>query len=478
MLTYQDFEKATDVVAFINRAIGEHIASAQYRTAIDADAYNRQLNVTIYRLARLIREKSRDGRGVQAADNCLASNFFKRLNRQRVAYLLGNGVSFTQKERRVNENGVPVEVDVIKERLGDGFDGALMKWAYKALIHGVCFAFWDETRVLVYPMTEFKPLWDEKTGALRAGIRFWRLEPNKPLRVELYEEDGYTVYASRPETTGNDLVIVENKRKYRQTVSQTAADGEWVSEEENYTRLPIIPMYGCEEKQSTLVGMRPTIDAIDIIASGYANDEQDCSKIYWLIENCGAMDDEDMQKFLEDIRVKHIAKVDSTSFSGDARSALTPYTQEVPWQGREAVLNYLQKRLYEDFGALDVHAVAAGATNDHIDAAYQPLDDEADMLEAQVIEAVQKGLALWGIEDTPQFKRNRVSNLNETIQGVMLEGSVLDTEAILELLPNITVDMNEAILARMDRDAAARLVIDKTKAQTPADLDGGEGESA
>lgn len=461
MLTYQDYEKEPNRTAFISRAISAHMSSELYKTAVAADLYDRQRNVTITALARAIREKSADNGETQEADNRLCSNYFKRLNRQRVAYLLGNGVSFATKEKRLNDQGVWVEVDATKEALGIKFDGALMRWAYKAVIHGVCYAFWGEDRILIYPVTEFVPLLDEYTGELRAGIRFWRLAANKPMRVELYEADGWSLYMTKPDTTGGELILQRDKTPYVTVTEGTDAEGDYIEGGENYAALPIVPMYGGEEKQSTLIGMRPTIDAIDLIASGYANDEQDCASIYWLIQNCGGMTDKEMRAFLQDIREKHIAQVDVTSFSGDPRGALSPYTAEAPFQGREAVLTYLQKRLYEDFGALDVHAIAAGATNDHIDAAYQPLDDEADMLEAQVIEAVQRGLALRGIEDTPIFKRNRISNVKETIEAVMLEASVLDHEAMLELLPNVTVDMKENILARKDKDNAARITIDK-----------------
>ena len=41
---------------------------------------------------------------------------------------------------------------------------------------------------------EFAALQDEETSAIRAGVRFWQLADNKPLRATLYEEDGYTEY--------------------------------------------------------------------------------------------------------------------------------------------------------------------------------------------------------------------------------------------------------------------------------------------
>lgn len=464
MLTYQDFEAATNVAEFISRAIGEHRSSELYRVAVDADLYDRRRNVTINNYVRLIRDRTRNPIvDITAANNRIASNFFHRLNTQRCAYSLGNGVSFTHKEQAVNENGLLVQIDVVKLLLGQQFDTDLYNWAYKALIHGVAFGFWNVSRLYVFPVTEFVPLWDENTGALRAGVRFWRLADNKPITVELYTEAGVTVYKSRPGTTGMDLVEAEALTPYVTRYTQTPAGGATVVGYDNYGALPIIPMWGSRLKQSTLVGMREQIDSYDLIQSGFANDLNDCAQIYWIIQNCGGMTDADLQEFLDDIHFNHIAKVDTTSFSGDTRSALTPYTQDIPVTGRQAFLQHTRAAIYEGFGGLDVHAVAAGATNDHIDAAYQPMDEEADDFEYQIIEAVQQLLRLMDIEDTPQFKRNRISNLKEQIEAVVLEATYLDIETILDLLPNVTVDMKNAILQRMDAENAHRLTLEPIK---------------
>ncbi|MBR1447118.1 MAG: hypothetical protein IJ586_08585, partial [Alloprevotella sp.] len=45
--TFQDFEKAADKRHFITSAIGAHEASQLYKTAVLADAYDHQRNVTI-----------------------------------------------------------------------------------------------------------------------------------------------------------------------------------------------------------------------------------------------------------------------------------------------------------------------------------------------------------------------------------------------------------------------------------------------
>src|SRR5699024_6201151 len=113
---------------------------------------------------------------------------------------------------------------------------------------------------------------------------------------------------------------------------------------------------------------------------------------------------------------------------------------EIPYNARKEYLDMIRSGIYEDFGALDVHTVAAGATNDHIDAAYQPMDEEASDFEYQVSEFVQQLLKLMGIEDRPVFKRSRISNQAEQVSMVVQEAQWLDQETILRKLPNVRPD--------------------------------------
>ena len=115
---------------------------------------------------------------------------------------------------------------------------------------------------------------------------------------------------------------------------------------------------------------------------------------------------------------------------------------------RDTLLKSLREQIYEDYGALDVHTIAAGATNDHIDSAYQPMDDEADDFEYQVIKCVTGILNILGIEDVPLFVRNRVSNKKEQTEMILAAANYLDDETILKHLPFITPDEISGILAR------------------------------
>lgn len=464
MLTFQDFEKEQNIAEFVRKAIQEHIASDEYKTAVSADNYDHERNETINNYVRVI--FSLLGTPIEdftASNAKITSNFFHRLNTQRCTYLLGNGVSFTKHKQTVfDANGVTSVIDETKNRLGPHFDQDLKELAYYALIHGRCFGFWNIDRLRVFPVTEFKPILDEVTGELRAGVRFWRIDPKKPMQAVLYEEDGYTRYQSEEGSGNMNFHVVEEKHAYKTIYQYSEADGLEEIGTENYARFPIVQMWGSKLHQSTLIGMQNKIDSFDLIRSGFANDLTDCSQIYWILENCSGMSNAELAQFRDRLKINHIAVVDT-----GAGSKATPYTQDIPYQARKQYLDDIRAQIYEDFGALDVHTVAAGATNDHIDAAYQPMDEEADDFEFQVIEFIQSILSLIGIEDTPQFKRNRISNQSEQTQMILSVADYLDTETILSKLPFINVDEVMQILAKKDVEDQSRFEQDNAEEGVP-----------
>lgn len=455
MRTYQDYEAAVTagrLLDFLAEAINDHTASDVYKTAVTADEYDHQRDVTVNNYTRFIAEHSGSGLvNVTAANNRISSNFFHRLNTQRATYSLGNGVDFPD--------------ETIKPRLGPYFDRDFYRLAYYALIHRECFGFWNVDRLVVFPITEFIPLCDEITGTLRAGIRFWRVDASRPVTAVLYDETGFTKYQSRETSGGYIFSEIEPHSAYKINGYRTQAEGFEATGAENYSTLPIKRMKGSELYQSTLVGMRERIDSYDLIQSGFANDLQDCAQIYWIVENCGGMSEDDLRAFLNRMQRDHIVTADTKSMGVDS-SSLKPYVQDVPFESRTAYLQHIRSAIYEDFGALDVAKISAGQrTATEIESAYQPMDENADDFEYQCIDFIQQILALMGITGdnaTPIFKRNRIANQYEQTQMVMLAADHLDDETILDKLPWISVDEVANILDRRDAENAGRTVDEET----------------
>ena len=475
MKTYQDFLEYKDKgqeLDFITAAIDEYRSSKDYKIALAADEYEAERNITIMEFMRLIFNGS--GQQVEdftAANNKIASNYFHRLTTQRVAYSLGNGVSFANAEKE-EVNGKTVVHDMTKEALGQDFDTVLYDAGLFARQHRVSFLFWNLDHCDMFKATEFCPLFDENNGALMAGIRFWSLDwGNKPVTVVLYEEDGYTKYRTRKGSKGLDLVEYEPKRAYKQEIAHNGVDPDEIVGESNYSAIPIVPFWGSKHRQSDLVGMRSKIDAMDLVTSGFANDLQDCSEIYWIVSNALGMTEEELSKFRDRMKVQHIVAVDTDN------SGVTPYTQEIPTAARATLISSLRAQIYEDYGGLDVHTVAAGATNDHIDAAYQPLDEEADDFEYQCIKAIRGILNIIGIDDTPIFQRNRLSNRMEQTQMVMMAANYLDDETIVRKLPFVTPDEVDGILARKDEKDQEALMMQLAAMQSKASAEEEEEEA-
>ena len=438
--TFQDFEveKAKGKTAeFLRALINTHRSSDAVKIALDADAYDHRENITIKKFEKtLFTTNGHQVVNYTASNMKVCSNFFGLLNTQRVSYSLGNGVTFSDAK--------------LKEKLGVDFDTVLKKAGRYALIHGVSFLFYNSDHCHLFKLTEFVPLYDEATGMLRAGARFYQIDQRKPLTVVLYEEDGYTTF--RTKANGSKLEEIEPKRAYKQIVSFNPADGETIIGEENYGALPIVPLWGSDLKQSTLIGMREQIDSYDLIRSGFANDLLDCAQIYWIISGFMGMTDPELSQFRDRLLFNHIALVDSDNGS------VTPYTQQIPFESRTAYLEQIRKQIYNDFGAVDVTNFSSSTkTATEIQAAYQPMDDMADDFEYQIIQTVQQILKLIGEEDTPIFKRNKVTNQLEQVQLVIQEAEYLDDRTILEKLPNITPDEVEEILKRKDAEDATRM---------------------
>ena len=444
MITYQDYEKAENKTRWIQSAITKYRGSDEYRRALQEKEYMAGRNTEIMNVSRIIY----DMRGLPqtnfAASNIKIRNrLIHRLVTDRCSYSLGNGVSFAGAGDKDGK-------DTTKETLGDNFDQAVYQWAYWAQANGAAYLYVhighdkDEWQYSLFKKTEFLPLYDERTGVLRGGVRFWSVEWGKrPITAVLYTETGYTRYETPEKRYSlSSLEMVEEERPYVETVETSDAYGDEVTEAGNFSSLPIFPLYSGENRDSALDNLKPLIDAYDMILSGFANDLRDCAQVYWLVTGALGMTESDKQQLLDRLMLQHMAVVDGEN------SGLTPYTQEIPYNARNEALKQIRNQMYENFGGFDVHTVEAGATNDHIEAAYWPMDEEADAFEYQLITSIRMILDMMGIEDVPVFIRNRVSNQKEQTDMILSAASYLDNETILKKLPWITVDEVDGILLR------------------------------
>lgn len=446
MLTYQDYLKIPDTdkdrIAFVRRVIDQHKATSLYQTALIADEYDKHQNRTIREYQKLLYDVT--GRAIPdnwSANYKMASKFFNRFITQENQYLLGNGVTWQN--------------EATGKKLGNDFDTQLQKLGQKALSGAVSFGFWNLDHVEDFSVLEYAPLYDEENGAMMAGVRFWQVDATKPLRATFYEIDGYTdmIWGQRDNPEGQ---ILHEKRPYIQKIRVSEADGLEIYEGDNYPSFPIVPLWANPQKQSEIVGLREQIDCYDLIKSGYANNVDEGSLIYWTLNNAGGMSDIDLAEFVQKMKTLHAA---TTEDNVTAES----HNLEAPWQSREALLTKLRNDLYEDAMALDTKTIANGAvTATQIRAAYEPLNSKTDQYEYCVREFIKGILELAGIEDEPAFTRSVIVNSQEEIQLVLQSAEYLQedyvTKKILTLLGD--GDMADKMISEMDADELDRGVIE------------------
>ncbi len=441
ILTYNDLldigENERDRMEFVLDAIKEHKSSELYKTAYDAELYYKHQNPTIMRYQKFVYNQfGQKVPDIWSPNNKIASNWYNYFTTQAVSYLLGNGVTFKSEAN--------------KTKLGKDFDKKVQDVATHAKNGGVAFGFWNLDHLECFDLTEFVPLYDEDDGGLKAGIRFWQIDDSKPLRATLYEMDGYTDYIKRKD---EDVTILNDKRAYTQIVRKNDIEGETILDGAPPAGFPIVPLWNIN-RQSDLVGNRGTIDAYDLMVSGLINNVSDGEFIYWILKNCGGMNEVDDAKFIEQLKLTRVAHAD-----GDDGASVEAHNVNVEFQATAEALDRLTAQLYADFMALNVQDVSAGSvTATQIQAAYEPINQKTDQFEYQVTEFINGILALAGIEDEPTYTRSQMSNQSETLDMVLQAAEYLDDEYVTTKILTLLGDADKVqeVLKRKDAEAADR----------------------
>lgn len=435
MKYYEDLIEQGANTDFVLSAINVYKSSPLYEEAVTAYEYFKKRNITIMQYTKIVYDLLGEAKLDQySANHKFCNAFFPIFVKQENSFLLGNGITFNNK--------------TIKDKLGgDMFDKQMYIAGEAALWGAVSFCFYNFNHIDVFKATEFVPLFGAEDGALHAGIRFWQVARTKPLRATLYEQDGYTEFI----WDDDGSKILKPKRAYTQIVAQSVADGVQIRDGENYPAFPIVPLWGNRERQSELTGLRSKIDGYDLISSGFANDLDDASQIYWIVNNAGGMDEVDLRKFIDQIKRVRAAVVEDDSAHAEA------HTLNIPYQARQAGLQELRDSLYRDAMALDTDKISAGnVTATAINTAYENLELKCDGYEYCVTECIKNLLKLAGIDDSPTYHRRKTTNQSEMTQMILSAAQYLDDETILKNLPFLSIDEIDGIMKRKQKEIVER----------------------
>lgn len=423
MLTYNDFIECgteEDRKQFILQAIREHESSPAFRTGVAAGKFYRHQDPDM----EMIEKVYYDFQGMAHKDTFspnhkLTTNFYYIFISQMVQYLLGNGVSFNDPK--------------IKEELGNDFDYKLQELLTWAANDGVSYALVTPSGIVPFNFACdkhkepcFVALYDEDNGALKAGIRYWRLDKGKPLMVTLFETDGYTEYK---EIESGSLEVIKEKRSYDVNEVSNDVEGVYMSNGAEYSEIPIVPLRFIND-QSSLVGNRATLTAYNLAMSNMTNDITEFNLIYWVLKNAEGMDEYDDKQFLTNLLRTHVLHLQNDV-------DVTPHEITPKFDSIEVAIKRLKEQLISDFMAVDWERMSGGnITTVEIEAAYTNLKLKCNDVERCVGEFIRGVLKVSGFDpNTPfHFKPDVTINKSEEIQNILAAQANLGDEMTTRLL--------------------------------------------
>ncbi len=395
-------QKITDEqerIQFLLKVIDEHEKSPMFKDGKVAGFFYRNRDIDLEEVIKVVYDRE----GIPHLDKIspnhkLVANLFHIFITQLVSYQLGNGIIF--------------EDNNIKKALGGSdFDFKLQQVLIYAALDGEGYGFVADNGVvpLCYackihgnePL--LAPLKDEDDGIMKAAVRYWRLDVDKPLRITLYETDGFTEYK---ENENGEIVLYAPKKAYKTNTVSSDIEGNIYTIGENYNGFPIVPM-SFINGQSSIVGNKEKLFAYDVVLSGMVNNV-DMNTIYWIIQNADGMDKRDDLNFVGDIIQSQVVHApDGTDIRKEEISSRhEAYT---------SVLNTLRKQLFHDFQAVDTENLSAGnRTTVEIKSAYENLNLKCDEVEKYISDFVRSCLRVKGLDENAEFHFKRPNNINET----------------------------------------------------------------
>lgn len=453
-VTYQEWEKMPDKANSIQYIISRYKSSHDFTRGLEANSYFDSDNPAIMGKAILRSDvlktsNPETGEVKRVLSNKeipgyrLTSNFLKLFVIQQNQFLLGNGVTCKDAET--------------KKALGPRFDTGLQELGERALLHGVSYGYWNMNHLEVIHAVKDQlsgcvTLLDDMSGEPRVAIQFWQLDVDKPMGVRLFEEDGVTIFRY----VDGKMEIVSEKRPYKLQVTKDIS-GERITGGENYSKLPVVPLYANPEKKSELtLAIKSKIDMYDKIFSDFGDNLERANDVYWVLNNFGGGTDQVLEMLDTINKIKTIIN-QSDGTGGTSQAHLE--TVQVPYEARKVALELLSRNLYNDFMAMDMHELTGTTlTNVAIKTATANMHLKADRFEWQAFDFVQRVLELLGMEtEEISFKRRTISDTNEVVNNLYVMRNDLDRRTALEINPYIDNDRIETIMKNREQEEATEV---------------------
>lgn len=303
--------------------------------------------------------------------NAMITNPFVANNR--VAYGIFHDIVSQKVNTLLHEIPYINTTHKIEDNYREQFGYALKNAGIEASICSKSFIYEDnDGNFTVFDTADCIPFYDNQTGILRLLIRFFikqgEFSKKRSTIAEVYTEDGLIVY----EKKGNVITkLSETPYKFIRSTSIILSKVKGIS----LSKLPIIEFRNNKEEKSDLTpSIRAKIDVIDAVQSGFINNIEDFSDVFWVIKKMpnGAMDEDDYADFFANINKTKKLFVEEA----------TPEQFNIPHEARSKAVEMLKQQIAEESGVIDTERLqATQLTNVAIKASTMKLEQRVSDFE-------------------------------------------------------------------------------------------------
>lgn len=441
----------------LKKIIDTWLGSSARRKIVDANKYYDGENVTVSKLKRMMwsDKYKRMIENTFVANNKISYNKYHDIVSQKVNTLL---------------NEIPVINDFKDDLFVKNLGYALKQASIKASNGGSAFIYCGyDNNLVVFDTENCIPFYDdENKDIIKAFIRFWDinsfLDLSKSTRyVEVYEEDGLTIYKSQDLS---NYVIATSKQSYKFKIKTDIFE----TQQENIklSRIPIVELKNNENRTNDFTTtIRSKIDMIDILNSGFANNIEDFTEIFWIIKNGAGLTSDELEDFVASINMTKKAILE-----GDSTNSLDIETKQIdiPVEARTKYTEELKTELIDESGIIDTAQLTGSSlTTTAIKASTMKLRQRVSDFEWFVYIACKSILNLYNeynnisnIDYDIEFTKLLIDNDTEIITNAIMVKDTISQRSYLSLLKRANIiDNVDDEIKEMEKEQKDKYTIEE-----------------
>lgn len=408
-----------------------------------AERYYRHDNDINYDTSPANRNKNKESNPLRAADNRIPHDYHAQLVNQKASYLFSFPPLFDTGNDKLNKS--------IKEQLGDNYEKYCNVLCTDASNYKTAWLHvWkDEQNKLKYapvPPVQIIPIYSsslikELTGVIRIYTKnLIQAEKNETYTIyEYWDKEGCTAFMKKEQSTAlGDIFAYDNHFTTHNVDTGSITDSNYMKHD--FECVPFVEFPNNNIKDSDLTKIKPFIDVMDCILSGYCNDIDDIQQIIWIITNYGSTD---LDEFRDNL--KKYKAINLENSGQDDKSGVQTISIDIPVEARNKLLDICRKQIYEQGQGLDPHPEGGfgNASGEALKFMYAPLELKAGLMEVEFKSAFNKLIRIiasyLGHKDyfpiTQTWTRNMIKNDLELSQIAQASINIISRKTIYKNHP-------------------------------------------